>query len=131
MANLVEPMPGAERRAFPRLFRSTEVKFRNFLKPHKEFRGTLSKDISAGGLRVSAETFLAKDDRLVLLVELPGYPEPIRTIGQVAWQRHRSHSDVYEFGVEFLEITDHDQEAIATYVERGVVTPQAPPTELS
>ncbi|PIQ82460.1 MAG: hypothetical protein COV76_03530 [Candidatus Omnitrophica bacterium CG11_big_fil_rev_8_21_14_0_20_64_10] len=113
--------PGVERRVYPRLFRSAEVKYRNFLKPTKEFSGTLAKDISAGGLRISGTQILPKDSRLVVEFSLPEGLRPIRTIARVAWQRQKAYSEGCELGIRFLEIMPEDRDRIADFVERGVV----------
>lgn len=51
---------------------------------------------------------------------LPGVLAPIRTVAQVVWTYKQPHNDQYEVGARFVEIAPHDQQAMASYVERGV-----------
>lgn len=114
--------PLVERRGLPRLKLSIPIQFRNILKPQEPFSGSLSKDISAGGVRFSGSTFLPKGARLVLLISLPPLLKPIRTLAQVVWVSEQRFSETYECGLQFIEVTPEDRDTIATYVERGVVT---------
>ena len=112
--------PLIERRRLPRLTFRSALSFRNVLKPHETFTGSLCRDISAGGIRMIVPSFVPKDARLVLLFSLPGRMEPIRTIGRVVWMQEKAISENCECGVQFVEILPEDQETIAGYVERGV-----------
>ena len=114
--------PLIERRRLPRLNLAAPIQFRNILKPQQSFSGSLSRDISAGGLQVATGGFLPKEARLVLLVSLPTLPKPLRAIVRVAWVAKKRFSDAYDCGFQFIEIAPEDRETIADYVERGVVT---------
>ncbi len=116
--------PLVERRQFPRLSFHSPVQFRNVLKPQEPFSGSLSKDLSAGGLSITTDQFLPRDTRLVLLVSLPILLKPVRTIGRILWIKQR-FGETYDCGVQFLEMNTEDRDAIAAYVERGIMNPQA------
>lgn len=113
--------PLAERRGLPRLRCASAVQFRALLKTHELFTGSLSKDVSAGGVRLTTTTFLPKDARLVLLLSLPGDLTPIRAISRVAWTEEKAYSAGYESGLQFTGILPEDRDAIAGFVERGPV----------
>ena len=110
-----------EHRRFPRLKFTVPVQYRNILKPQEPFAGSLSKDLSAGGVKVTTFHFLGKDLRLVLLLYLPSSLKPIRAIGRVAWMQKQRYTESYDCGIQFLEVNSEDQAAVADTVERGVV----------
>ncbi len=115
--------PLAERRQFPRLKYTSPIQYRDVFKPRVLFFGCVSKDLSAGGLRVTASRALPKEARLVVLLSLPDSLRQVRAISRVIWQSQLPRGTAYEYGLQFIEITAEDQNAIADYVERGVVTP--------
>jgi c-di-GMP-binding flagellar brake protein YcgR len=110
-----------ERRRLPRLQTVMPVQFRSIAKPEEPFRGCLSKDLSAGGIRVTVTGFLPKEARLVLLLSLPAYLKPIRTIAQVVWVQKKPLAEICDCGIRFLEVNPQDRELIADTVERGIV----------
>lgn len=110
----------SERRRFPRLNYFESVRFRDVFNPHS-FCGSLARDLSVGGVRVTTEEFLPKDHRVVLLLQLPGVQETIRAISRVAWVRKEQASERFECGLEFIGISPRDQGLLAAHVERGVV----------
>ena len=110
-----------ERRRLPRLQTVMPVQFRGISKLQDPFSGSLSKDLSAGGIRMTVSGFLPKETRLVLLLSLPACLKPVRTIVQVVWVQKKPLAEIYDCGVRFLEITPEDRELIADAVERGVV----------
>ncbi len=115
-----------ERRRLPRLQMRVPIQFRNVLKPHEVFSGSLSRDVSASGVRVSTSNFLPKEARLVLLVFMPELLKPIRLIARVAWMQKQRFTENYDCGFQFVEITPEDRRTIAELVERGVIIPEAP-----
>ena len=120
-ANLSDIVPLVERRRFPRLKCASPIQYRDVFKPHELFFGCLSRDLSAGGLRMTASKILPSDARLVVLLSLPDSLRQIRSITRVTWQRHLPRGTAYDYGLQFIEITAEDQEAISDFVERGVV----------
>ncbi|MBI3312035.1 MAG: PilZ domain-containing protein [Candidatus Omnitrophica bacterium] len=109
-----------ERRRYLRLNFREPIRFRDVFKPHA-YSGALARDLSAGGLRMSAQEFLPKDSKLVVVLDLPGVREPVRTISRVAWMQKERTSDRYDCGLEFVGISREDQEIIAGHIERGVL----------
>lgn len=121
---MTEAFPG-ERRHYPRRANALAVQYRHLLKPQDPFTGSLSKDISAGGLRVSAPGFLPKDTRLVVEFMLPESVKRIRAIGRVAWVEEEPASRACDFGLEFVEISPQDRQSIVGHIERGGALPVA------
>ena len=107
-----------EQRRFPRLACHTALQYRDILQPRAPYVGSLTHDLSAGGIRFQSVEWLAAQHRLLVQLRLPGASEPIRTIAQVVWTRKQSHGDHYEVGARFIEMTAYDREAVAGFVER-------------
>lgn len=110
-----------ERRRFRRLTYKEPISFRDLLSPHETFTGALAQDVSTGGLRMNSNRFLPKDGRVLLLLSLPGQESPMRVISRVAWTRSGPLGETHDTGLEFIGMDSRDRDAVAGYVERGVV----------
>lgn len=128
-AETLQIQPLVERRRNGRLPYTEPIQYRDVFKPQELFAGSLSRDLSAGGLRISSGRFIPKDARLVILLSLPDSLRQIRAICRVVWQRDPSFGDGYEYGLQFVELTPEDRDCIAGFVERGVLVPQSLPPE--
>ena len=115
----------AERRRFPRLQCVFPVSFRKLLNPGDLFSGSLGKDVSASGVRMTSTSAISKDTRLVVEIAVPGNSHKVRAIGQIAWIRQKPTTGSYDYGLQFVELGSDDQNALAGWVERGVVSSAA------
>lgn len=106
-----------ERRRFQRISSNLPVRYRN-LRTATVPMGSLTKDISEGGIRFKTNEFISLACRLVIEVTLPTVPKPIKAISKVAWIRKVSSGDQYELGNQFLEISKEDRAMITDYVNR-------------
>ena len=107
----------AERRRWQRVDSNLPVRYKN-LKTSTVPMGTLTKDISEGGIRFKTNEFISLACRLVVEITLPTVPRPIKAISKVAWIRKMSSGDQYELGNQFLEISKEDRSVITDYVNR-------------
>jgi len=80
--------------------------------------GSLTKDISEGGISFKTNEFISLACRLVVEVTLPTSQRPIKAISKVAWIRKLSFGEQYELGNQFLEISKEDRNLITDYVSR-------------
>jgi hypothetical protein len=71
-------------------------------------------DISLTGCRVQSQLAVKKDDRLGLLIEVPGYDHPLY-INQAAirWTNNE------EFGIEFIQMELNDRQRLHEVVEKN------------
>lgn len=106
-----------EKRRFPRIDSNLPVKYRN-LRMATVPMGSLTKDISEGGIRFKTNEFISLACRLVIEINLPTFPRPIKAISKVAWIKKMSSGDQYELGNQFLEISKEDKTVITDYVNR-------------
>jgi PilZ domain. len=106
-----------ENRRFQRIESDLPVRYKN-LKTATVPLGSLTKDISEGGICFKTSEFISLACRLVVEINLPTTQRPIKAISKVAWIRKTSAGDQYELGNQFLEISKEDRNTITDYVSR-------------
>ncbi|MDO8535913.1 MAG: PilZ domain-containing protein [Candidatus Omnitrophota bacterium] len=106
-----------EKRRFQRIDSNLPLRYKN-LKTATVPMGSLTKDISEGGIRFKTNEFISLACRLVVEITLPTAPRPIKAISKVAWIRKLSSGEQYELGNQFLEISKEDRSFITDYVSR-------------
>lgn len=106
-----------ERRRFQRVDSNVPLRYRN-LRTTTVPLGSLTKNISEGGISFNTGEFISLACRLVVEITLPTAPKPIKAISKVAWIRKASSDDQYELGNQFLEISKEDRALITDYVTR-------------
>ncbi|MFA5499836.1 MAG: PilZ domain-containing protein [Candidatus Omnitrophota bacterium] len=106
-----------DRRRSPRIDSNLPVKYRN-LKLTNPSLGSLTKDISEGGVSFKTNEFISLACRLVVEITIPTLQRPIKAISKVAWIKKNPSDDHYELGNQFLEISKEDRAVISDYVSR-------------
>ena len=91
-----------DKRKFNRILESAEITYRSLSKV--KTKGTLSKDISKGGLKFIVREFIPKDSMLKIKINLKKIPLSFETTGKVKWIRRIPNSERFDIGVEFVEI---------------------------
>jgi uncharacterized protein (TIGR02266 family) len=83
------------------------------------FYAGFAENISSGGLFVATYVRRPKGDRMEIVLNLPGHPEPIRAVGEVRWVREFSErSNVPPgLGVRFVELPDGAAAAIDRFLK--------------
>jgi len=107
-----------ENRKHKRIERRFPLKYKELRQDDLLPKGTISKNISEGGLRFRSDTFFSMASRLVLELNLPTIEKPIRAISRVAWIKKLPAGDDYEVGNHFVEITREDRESIRGFIDR-------------
>ncbi len=111
-----------EKRRFKRVGASLSVEYRDLKKATELPKGSLSRNISEGGVCFKSREFMSLACRLVVNINLPNSPKPIKAISKVAWIRRVPSSDQYELGNQFLEIAKEDKAQIVDFVSRTLNT---------
>jgi c-di-GMP-binding flagellar brake protein YcgR len=107
-----------EKRKFTRVKTHIPVKYRKLREGAGSVGfGSLSRDLSQGGVQFRAEEFISMACRLIVEVDIPMLTRPVKAISKVAWIRKTEAGDDYEIGNQFLEISKKDRELISEYVE--------------
>ncbi|MBN1353213.1 MAG: PilZ domain-containing protein [Candidatus Omnitrophica bacterium] len=99
------------------------LKYKNLNSIGEEFRGTISKNISEGGVRFRSDRFISLACRLIVEFNIPAIQKPIRAISKIAWIKKLPVGDDYEVGNQFLEITRQDKEIIRSYINQQLENP--------
>ena len=106
-----------EKRRFQRIDSNLPLRYKN-IKTATVPMGSLTKDISEGGVRFKTNEFISLACRLVVEITLPTVQRPIKAISKVAWIRKLSSGEQYELGNHFLEISKEDRNLVTDYVSR-------------
>jgi len=100
-----------ERRSFERLPVECSVKVRRVPQyTSNPIDYSFSRDISAGGVRISTPSFFAAGDRVLLNIEHSQPLATIRTIGQVTHAAWEPHAQMWQLGIMFADM-DPDTES--------------------
>jgi len=114
-----------ERRRHKRTDMLISLQYKNLKKSGEPSLGSVSRNISEGGVCFKSNQFISLACRLVLEVTLPTMPKPIKAISKVAWIRKMPAGDQYELGNQFLEMTKEDRIHIANFMNKILETPAA------
>lgn len=105
-----------EKRRYPRVEYNLPVQYRNLKKAVALPTGSLSTNISEGGVRFKSNEFISLACRLVLEITLPTTSKPIKAISKVAWIRKLPTGEAYELGNQFIDMTKEDKGHILVFM---------------
>ena len=80
-------------------------------------KGSVTKDISVGGVRFTTDEFLSYTARLVLNIALPLPQRPVSAVSKVAWIKKLPFGEEYEIGNQFLEMSKDDKDRLSVYLD--------------
>ena len=112
-----------EKRRFRRIEGRFPLKYKDLRKTDEESRGSVSKNLSAGGVRFRSDRFISLACRLVVELNLPTLAKPIKAVSKVAWIKKLPVGDDYEIGNQFLEIARQDKNIIQDFVKGQLEEP--------
>lgn len=99
---------GEEQRQFQRIPESFNIQCRPFGALSETWRGVVTMDLSAGGIRFRSEAWYELSDMLELQIQLPTSRVPLVFRGRVVRSR-RLPSGNAECGIEFVDLTPDQQ----------------------
>jgi c-di-GMP-binding flagellar brake protein YcgR len=102
-----------EKRHFSRITMRVPVSYR--VRGKTQQLATLSRNVSAGGMGLVTDQFLAPDTLLNL--EFSVLRKFFSLYARTKWIASLPSSDNYQFGLEFLEVQPKDREHISDYVK--------------
>ena len=110
-----------EKRRFGRLSSRMAIQYRKVAGNPAAPTGSLSCDISGGGVRLSSYEFIPRATKLA--VELPlEYPtKTINAPARVVWVQKKPYDDRYDLGLEFVDINSADRNDLVNYVDKNLV----------
>jgi c-di-GMP-binding flagellar brake protein YcgR len=116
-----------ERRRDPRTREENKVVLTPIGAGSGSLRGTcysLTKDISVGGIRIMTDASLDVESCVRLEITLTKSRTRIRAVACVRWVKELFGKDVYEMGLEFVEIGPDDRLALMDHLY-GKAKPRA------
>ena len=114
----------SERRKDPRFGFRIPVRYRKLGTVSQEFKGSLMRDISTGGARMTIYEFLPLNLRLAAEIPLISASKPFAGVCRVAWVKKTAFSEQYDVGVEFLELKPEDKTQVGEFVQNTFATSQ-------
>ena len=108
-----------ERRRHPRVNARLPLQYKDIQRPIEAYSGTLSRDVSEGGVRFLSNEFLSVFTRLLLEVSIPSLSRPVKAISKVAWIQKVPRSNQYNVGVQFMDMTEEDKKQLASFVTKS------------
>jgi len=106
----------ADLRRYKRIDTNLPMQYKNIRKAGEIPIGSLTRNLSEGGVCFKSSEFISLACRLVLEITIPTSPKPIKAISKVAWIRKLPAGDQYELGNQFLEMAKEDKANIMNFV---------------
>jgi len=108
-----------ERRRFLRVNARLPLQFKDIQRPMEVYSGTLTKDVSEGGVCFSSVDFLSVFTRLLVEVSVPSFARPVKAISKVAWIQKQPRGNQYIVGLQFLDMTEEDKKQLSSFIAKS------------
>jgi c-di-GMP-binding flagellar brake protein YcgR len=108
-----------DKRKFKRINRILQLQYRNLRKSGELPKETVTRNISEGGVCFNSDEFLSLACRMVVEINIPTVPKPIKAISKIAWIRKLPTSEHYEMGNQFLDMTREDKALISEFINNS------------
>jgi c-di-GMP-binding flagellar brake protein YcgR len=108
-----------EKRRYPRVNARLPLQYKDIQRPIETYSGTLSRDVSEGGIRFVSNEFLSIFTRLLLEVSIPSLSRPLKAISKVSWIQKAPLSNQYNVGVQFMDMAEEDKNQLASFVAKS------------
>jgi c-di-GMP-binding flagellar brake protein YcgR len=82
------------------------------------FSETLLQDISEGGARFRAYSFIPVRDRLLVRIRIP-HQKTIEAVAEPTWVREIPSLNQYDIGVKFLSLSESDRQIIRQFAQNS------------
>ena len=102
----------SEKRKNPRIDVSFPLECKNL--PSRNYFYTVSKDLSLTGTRILINEFIPKENLLKIHINL--IDKVLDLKAKVVWCNKEKAVERYSIGVEFVEISDADQEELSAFL---------------
>ena len=108
---------GPEKRQHPRVETHLPVRYRKLDEPWSPMKtGTITRNLSKGGLRFRAKEFISRSCRMVMELDVSA-PRPVKAISRVSWIKKCSHGEEFDVGSHFLEMTGADRKTLFFFMD--------------
>lgn len=111
---------GPEKRRYPRVETHLPVRYRKLDEPWSAMKtGTITRNLSKGGLKFRAKEFISRSCRMLMEVEVSS-PRPVKAISRVSWIKKCPHSEDFDVGSHFLEMTGADRKTLFFFMDAAM-----------
>lgn len=104
-----------ERRKYMRIPEESEVTYKVLTAP--KLNMFLTKDISQGGICFFIQESVPQNSLLEIRLALEKIPFSFKTIVKTKWIRKVAHSERYEVGVEFVNLSEDATKHLLQYIK--------------
>jgi len=112
-----------EHRRFKRIDAGLPLQYKNLRKIAESSVGSVARNISEGGVCFKSSEFISLACRMVVEINVPTAPKPIKAITKVAWIKRIPNSESYELGNQFLDMTKEDKNHISSFIKQALTGP--------
>lgn len=105
-----------EKRKYPRFDFRIPMRYRKIETDTYDFKGSLIKNISKGGVKMTIYEFLPLNLRLAVEIPLTSGTQPVKGVCRVVWVRKTGIGNQYDVGVEFVNLNQGDPAQIARFI---------------
>ena len=106
-----------EKRKYERVNVNIPVKYKRLNDPENAIKsGSLTWNLSEGGVGLKTKEFISKACRVVMEISLDAVQKPVKVISKVAWIKKLPSGDDFSIGNQFLEISRSDKKALSDYI---------------
>lgn len=107
-----------EKRRHTRVRTRIPLQFKDIQRPIETYSGTLTKNLSEGGVRFIVNEFLSVFTRLLVEISMPSFSHPIKAISKVAWIQKQPRGTQYDVGLQFHDMTEEDKKQLASFISK-------------
>ena len=106
-----------EKRKFRRVDVSVPLRYKELHGKSYLAKGTLTKNLSEGGVRFRTDRFVGLACHLMLEMNMPSIVKSIKAISKIAWIKKLPAGENYEVGSQFLAMTNEDEAVVSHYIK--------------
>ena len=107
----------SELRKYARIPEDSQIFYEIIPIPSGKARDGATKDISQGGIRFLTQEFIPKDSHLKIRLTLNKTLFSFEALVKFVWIRQLRYSEIYEVGVEFIDIPPKALEYLINYIK--------------
>ena len=100
-------------RRHKRIDTNLPIQYKNIRKTGEIPIGSLTRNLSEGGVCFKSGEFISLACRLALEISLPTESKPVKAISKVVWIKKDPSTGQYELGSKFLDMAEEDRARIA------------------
>lgn len=105
-----------EKRRHIRFDSRIPMRYRKIETNAREFKGSLMRNISEGGVKATIHEFLPLNSKLAMEIPLVSGRKSVNGTCRVAWIKKAGFSEQYNVGTEFLHLSEADKIEIANFI---------------